>query len=295
MSGAFRLVVENRLVPPTQRRIGTSRGATSSSTMARPMAESKVEEIARVLGDAIVEGDIPAGTFLRQDQLSKQLGVSRTPVREALRHLAAQGLVSLEPNRGMRVSVPSHEQLTEAYLIRAELEGLAAELALAQITKAELRSLRKAEKAVVAVTQRLRTAKRGSELQWLSEEWIRTNLQFHDVINDAARAPRLRQLVRSVRTFTAMRKLVWHSRPELEPFYEQSLHQHRAIVVAFEERDPAVRDLAKQHILDSLTFIEAILANIADTRPLLLGASVRLGDGANGHAAASGGSPTLRL
>src|SRR5271167_979872 len=56
------------------------------------MASTKVEEITSVLRDAIISGELPPGTLLRQDSLSEELGVSRTPVREAIRHLAAEGL-----------------------------------------------------------------------------------------------------------------------------------------------------------------------------------------------------------
>ena len=62
--------------------------------------------------------------MLRQEQLSERFGVSRTPVREALRRLAALGLVSFEPNKGVRVRTLSHDDLREAFLVRAELEAL---------------------------------------------------------------------------------------------------------------------------------------------------------------------------
>ena len=67
--------------------------------------------------------------MLRQEELSERFGVSRTPVREALRRLAALGLVSFEPNRGVRVRTLAREDLREAFLVRAELESLATELA----------------------------------------------------------------------------------------------------------------------------------------------------------------------
>ena len=71
---------------------------------------------------------VPPGTVLRQEQLSERFEVSRTPVREALRRLAALGLVSFEPNRGVRVRSISPAELREAFLVRAELEALATEV-----------------------------------------------------------------------------------------------------------------------------------------------------------------------
>ena len=72
--------------------------------------------------------------MLRQEQLSEQYQVSRTPVREALRRLAALGLVQFIPNRGVRVRTLSRDELREAFLVRAELESLATELATPKMT-----------------------------------------------------------------------------------------------------------------------------------------------------------------
>ena len=83
-------------------------------------------------------GQIAPGTVLRQEQLSERFAVSRTPVREALRRLAALGLVSFEPNRGVRVRSISPLELREAFLVRAELEGLATEVATERMTPADL-------------------------------------------------------------------------------------------------------------------------------------------------------------
>src|SRR5436305_6747499 len=102
---------------------------------------TKADEIALVLEDEIVSGLIEPGVVLRQEQLSDRFGVSRTPIREALRRLAALGLVSFVPNRGVRVRTLSREELREAFLVRAELESLATEVATPRIGPAELEAL----------------------------------------------------------------------------------------------------------------------------------------------------------
>ena len=94
---------------------------------------TKADDIALVIEEAIVSGELSPGTVLRQEQLSDQFEVSRTPIREALRKLAALGLVSFEPNRGVRVRTITREELREAFLVRAELESLATEAAAARI------------------------------------------------------------------------------------------------------------------------------------------------------------------
>ncbi len=90
---------------------------------------TKADDIALEIEEAIVSGELVPGEVLRQDKLSEQYGVSRTPVREALKRLAALGLVSFEPNRGVRVRTLSREGMWEAFLVRAELEALATGLA----------------------------------------------------------------------------------------------------------------------------------------------------------------------
>src|SRR5262245_57128322 len=111
------------------------------------MAEpgTKADELALTLEQAISSGEIAPGTVLRQEQLSERYAVSRTPVREALRRLAALGLVSFEPNRGVRVRSLSRDELREAFLVRAELESLATEAAVPRFGELELAELEAAE------------------------------------------------------------------------------------------------------------------------------------------------------
>ena len=85
----------------------------------------------------------PAGTRLRQEALAEEFGVSRTPIREALRKLQASGLVEL-PNRGAVVRGLSPREIRDAYEVRAELEGLAAELAAQRISHEQLERLQRA-------------------------------------------------------------------------------------------------------------------------------------------------------
>ena len=102
---------------------------------------TKADDIALALEEAIVSGEIPPGSVLRQEHLSEQFQVSRTPVREALRRLAALGLVTFEPNRGVRVRMLSRDEMREAFLVRAELESLATEIATPKMTDADLAAL----------------------------------------------------------------------------------------------------------------------------------------------------------
>src|SRR6476660_5318457 len=87
---------------------------------------TKADEIGAALERSILFGELPPGTMLRQEQLAEQYGVSRTPIREALRRLDALGLVVFRPNRGVLVRAPSRDELRQTIVARAALEGAAA-------------------------------------------------------------------------------------------------------------------------------------------------------------------------
>jgi DNA-binding GntR family transcriptional regulator len=121
-----------------------------------PLAPSSLtDEIVLRLEKAILEGVYPPGTHLLQDELCERFGVSRTPVRQALRDLQARNLVVLVPNRGATVRVPSRRDAHEVYAVRAELEGYAAELAAARADSRLELELAAAEARVVHLASRL--------------------------------------------------------------------------------------------------------------------------------------------
>ena len=150
---------------------------------------TKADDIALVIEEAIVSGELPPGTVLRQEQLSEQFNVSRTPIREALRRLAALGLVSFVPNRGVRVRTLSREDLHEAFMVRAELEGLATEVATQKFGPENLEELDAAEKRFATISQELRAREPGDERRTIMGDWVRANHAFHDVIYRIAALP----------------------------------------------------------------------------------------------------------
>ena len=103
-----------------------------------------VDEIAAKIRERIMSGDIPIGAQLRQAELASDFGVSRTPVREALRQLQTGGLIEVLPNRGAVVRVPAPWEVREAYEVRAELEALAAARAVERISRGDVTRLREA-------------------------------------------------------------------------------------------------------------------------------------------------------
>ncbi|WP_207919440.1 GntR family transcriptional regulator [Micromonospora sp. KC207] len=110
----------------------------------RKTGAALVDDLAGRIRDRIMTGEIPIGAQLRQAELASNFGVSRTPVREALRQLQTSGLIDVLPNKGAVVSVPAPWDVREAYEVRAELEALAAARAVRRITRDQIDQLRAA-------------------------------------------------------------------------------------------------------------------------------------------------------
>ena len=224
---------------------------------------TKADDIALVIEEAIVSGELAPGTVLRQEQLSEQFSVSRTPVREALRRLAALGLVSFVPNRGVRVRTISRDELHEAFLVRAELESLATEVAAGRITPEELDELELCEVRFAEISQELRSREPGEERRSITGDWVRANHPFHDVVYRVAGLPLVERLAKSARrTFSG--PAVWapgdHS---LDGLYVRNAEQHRAIRQALAAGSAAgARALAREHVLSSFELLETILEQV---------------------------------
>ena len=231
---------------------------------------TKADDIALVLEEAIVSGELAPGTVLRQEQLSERYGVSRTPVREALRRLAALGLVSFVPNRGVRVRTLSREELREAFLVRAELESLATELATPRIGEDGLQALAEAARRFSELTAALRTrTHEGTQDGGLIGEWVHANHAFHDVIYAAAAAPFVERLAKSARR-TFFGQAVWAAGMDIDRLYEENDLQHRAIREAMAARSAqGARVLAREHVLASGRMLETILDQVRDRQAAL--------------------------
>jgi DNA-binding GntR family transcriptional regulator len=224
----------------------------------------KADDIALALEEAIVSGEIPPGSVLRQEHLSEQFEVSRTPVREALRRLAALGLVTFEPNRGVRVRMLSRDEIREAFMARAELEGLATELATPRMTDADLAALEQAERRFSVATRALvEMSHAGRQDLELAREWLLANHAFHDVVYEAAQVPLIERMAKAARR-TFLVKPVWATGADLDELYLKNDRQHRAIREAIVARSPeGARVLAREHVLSSGRLLEAILDKVS--------------------------------
>jgi DNA-binding GntR family transcriptional regulator len=221
---------------------------------------TKAEAIALAIERDIISGTIPPGARLGQEDLSARYGVSRTPIREALRRVAALGLVAFEPHRTVRVRTLSRAEIREAFLVRAELEGLATELAAPMMDAERLSELDAAEQQFAELTDRLRAdAAKGGAEPGVAVEWMQANYAFHDVIYDAAGAPYLAQLARTAR-LRFDRQVAWVARPGHDPLFAQAVAQHRAIRECLAARSTSgARALAREHVLAAGELFESII------------------------------------
>jgi DNA-binding GntR family transcriptional regulator len=204
---------------------GTVSGETSSSVAAR------------LIRDAILRGELAPGQPLREVELARHMGVSRTPVREALRLLQNDGLVEFAPNRGATVKCYTAADLEDVYNLRAALEGYAAQTAAEHITDGHLTALDESCERY----EGLRNS--GDNLALLAEE----NLVFHNTILAAAGSARLATMIRQV---TAL-PLIYKSYLTYSPDNRRTAEEHhRAIAAALERRAGAdARRLLEDHVL----------------------------------------------
>lgn len=232
------------------------------------MTEStKADDIAVLIEEAIVSGELAPGSVLRQEHLSERFGVSRTPVREALRRLAALGLVSFEPNRGVRVRTLSHDDLYEAFLVRAELEGLVTAVAARNLTSEALEELEECERRFARLTKELRSREPGGDRRGLMADWMRANHAFHDVLYTAAAMPYVESIAKGARrTFSG--PAVWAPLDEeLDRLYERNQAEHRAIRQALSAGSEAgARELAREHVMHSFVLLTTILEHVGADR-----------------------------
>jgi DNA-binding GntR family transcriptional regulator len=205
------------------------------------MAATSTGRVRDQLHHAILEGALKPGERLRAEALAQRYGTSRTPVREALLQLEAQGLVQLEPNRGAVVKTFDAGDLLDLYEVRALLEPAAAARAALRIGDDDIARL-----------EALCEEADGASV----EQLIAGNEAFHRIIGEAAGSPRLSVAMRAVAGIPrAFRAAFWRS----EEQRAESLLCHRRLVTAFRTRDAALAEaVMRMHILGAVSFLEEV-------------------------------------
>jgi DNA-binding GntR family transcriptional regulator len=221
-----------------------------------PRARINADELADELRRRIMTGELPVTSWLRQMALAAEFGVSRMPVREALRKLQASGMVELMPNRGAVVRGPTERDIQEAYVVRAELEGFAAELAAELITDEQLGQLQNAEALFRSAVDRFMARATDKRLV-TNAEWPQANDLFHEVILEASGNLRLHSVVEQLHT-SFPRNLTWAALSQSARLLKQNVQEHEQIREAIENHEPeAARQAMKEHILRSGRLVAA--------------------------------------
>ncbi len=204
------------------------------------------------LRDLINEGDLPPGLRLTEKDLCARFGVSRTPLREALKVLAGEGLVELLPNRGARVAKLTPDDVEEIFPVMAQLEALAGELACRHASEEELAEIRALHYQMVLHHQR-------RELQ----PYFALNQQIHEKILEAARNATLAGMSRSLSGRVRRARYIADMS---EAAWAEAVAQHEAMLEALLARDAArLAEVSRHHVLAKAETVRASLVRDIET------------------------------
>ena len=193
------------------------------------------EVVCETLRDAVRRGILQPGERLMEIQLAEDLGVSRTPVREAIRKLEMEGYVIMMPRRGTYVADLSIRDINEVFEIRTSLESLASGLAAERINEDELEKL---QRLLVEIGAYIKSGD--------MESIVRTDTEFHDLLYQASRNTRLVGIISNLREQLTRFRTTSMSFPGR---LKATLEEHRKIVEAIAQGDEkAARKAAEHHM-----------------------------------------------
>jgi len=200
------------------------------------------------LREAILKGELKPGERLMELQLAAKLGVSRTPIREAIRMLEQEGLAVTIPRRGAEVARMTEKDMQDVLQVREALDELAASIACELITEEEMAQLKQAAEDFEAATA-TKDVKRIAD----------TDMIFHDIIYRATRNPKL------VNILNNLREQMYRYRVEYlkdEQNYPVLLKEHREILMGFRERNTdMVTDSMRKHVENQAAAVKTMIRN----------------------------------
>lgn len=207
------------------------------------------EVIFNTLREAIIVGELRPGERLMEVQLAEKMGVSRTPVREAIRKLELEGLVAMLPRKGAHVAELSIKDMMDVLEVRASLDGLATALSASRITDAELKDLQHIYTQFASHVER-------DNLQGS----IKKDVEFHDIIYRSSRNEKLIQINNNLRE-QVHRFRVIYLKDYISP--KEIVKEHAEIYDAISNRDPAMaQEVAWKHIKNQEETIVKAIKNI---------------------------------
>lgn len=208
-----------------------------------PPRQTAHEYVRDIVRQAILNGELSSGARLVQAEIAAELGVSTTPVREAFRELAAEGLIRLDAHRGAIVHEFNQTEMQEIYELRQVLEPMCVLRAVERITDEELARAR-------ALQSRM------DECEEDVAEWVTLNRDFHALITTASRSPRMIAILQSLRDSAAM--YVGMGLRSVPRQRSVGNAEHHRLLEALEARDG---DAAAKAILDHMSGTMSVLAD----------------------------------
>jgi DNA-binding GntR family transcriptional regulator len=224
-------------------------------TTAQANSHNLHEAIFQKLRSLLVEGTIPPGSKLNERELAESLNVSRTPIREAIRRLAADGLVELITNRGAIAVQLSKTDVIHTFEVIAQLEAYSGELAAQNITDATLSELEALQYEMMASYARRDLS-----------SYYKLNLRIHSLINQAANNPVLSQLFSQVNA--RIEALRFRSNKDGIK-WEKAVQEHQEMIDALKARDSArMRKVMIAHVHNKRDVVMQLLES-ESSHPLL--------------------------
>lgn len=200
----------------------------------------------KTLRQAILRGELKPGERLMEIQLANKLGVSRTPIREAIRKLELEGLVLMIPRKGAEVAEITEKSLRDVLEVRKALEELSVQLACDRITDEEIRSLERAAEEFAG-------SLKNDDITKIAE----ADVNFHDVIYKATDNQRLIQLLSNLREQMYRYRVEYLKNPEV---HEQLLREHEEIIcyIKKHEKEKAVK-IVCEHIDNQVNTVTSVI------------------------------------
>lgn len=198
------------------------------------------------LREAILRGDLVAGERLMELQLAAKLGVSRTPIREAIRMLEQEGLAITIPRKGAIVAGMTEKDMKDVLEIREALEELSVQVACDKITENEIEQLYRNMKEFELALQ-------SGDLKRMAQ----ADVEFHDVIYQATDNPKLISMLNNLREQMYRYRVEYLKNPEN---HEQLLKEHEAIYQGISEKDKSVvTEMIRKHIANQVTVVKNMI------------------------------------
>lgn len=207
--------------------------------MSKIQSRNLYREVADRIRDLIEHGELMPGERISEKQLCEDFGVSRTPLREALKVLASEGLVELLPNRGARVMRLTLKKVKDTYDLMGALEGLSGELACQHISDEGIDN-------ICALHERMLEHYRKRELQ----DYFRVNQQIHESILAASNNEVLQEMYNNL---SQRVKRVRYSKKMTDSFWSKAVEDHENMIVALKKRDgPLLGQILRDHLCNKL-------------------------------------------